>query len=188
MDSSRKMQRQSEEGFALPAKSENEDSQEKICGFSDLNFNFNAEEDPFADVKETKNANMNSNANAKASPYSIPDSPEVQSVKATLSRIANQGPVRAVMVIDPTGKLNHVEYPSSGITDFDARHMKLDEYKLLVYQANDFIRDINPRSFLKTLRIRGKMNAILAEFEEDKNCVMSVQKVKFVPLISKQHI
>jgi len=143
------------------------------------------------DHNDILKANMNANAKTegeKASPYSIPDSPEVQSVKATLNRIANQGSVKAVMVLDPTGKLTHVQYPSSGIADFDARHMKLDDLKLLASQADDFIRDINPKSLLKTLRLRGKNNAFVMEFEEDKNAVLCVQRTKFVPLVSKNHI
>jgi len=139
------------------------------------------------------NDDFNFNQNAKpeqekASPYFVPDSPEVQRVKATLHRIANQGSVKAVMVLDPTAKLTHVQYPSSGMIDFDARHMKLEDFKLMVTQADDFVRDINPRSFLKTLRLRGKNNAMIVEFEQDKNAVCCVQRAKFVPLVSKNHI
>jgi len=135
--------------------------------------------------------NFNQNAKSdqeKASPYHVPDSPEVQKVKETLHRIANQGSVKAVMVLDPNAKMTHLQYPTSGIVDFDARHMKLDDFKLLVAQADDFVRDINPRSFLKTLRMRGKNTAMVMEFEEDKNSVCCVQRTKFVPLVSKNHI
>ena len=43
-----------------------------------------------------------------------------------------------------------------------------DLFRQLMTQADDFVRDINPKSFLKTLRLRGKNNAMVVEFEEDK--------------------
>jgi len=159
-----------------------------INGFADLNLNNNPDEE-FIDFEA---ANTNANASAKpenkASPYAVQESPEVLSVKAALSRIANQSSVRAVLVLDPIGKLSHVQYPSNGITDFDARHMKLDDVKLLKAQVEDFVRDINPQSFLKTLRLRGRNNAVLMEVGEDKSSVMCFGNSKFEPLISKGHI
>lgn len=158
-------------------------SHRAINGFGNVNVHANVEDDFIS-------ANVNTNAKSaeKASPYFVPDSPEVQTVKATLNRIANQGTTKAVLVMDPSGKLAHVQYPTSGVGDFDARHMKMDDFKLLTTMADDFIRDINPKSYLKTLRLRGKNGAIVMEFEPDKSCVACVQRTKFVQLFSKNHI
>lgn len=158
-----------------------------LNGFEKYNVSKNAKSESWIDTTSNTNTNA-AKSESQKSPYSVPDSPEVQSVKATLGRIANHPPVKAVLVFDQTGKLAHVQYPSSGVTDFDARHMKMDYLKLLMTQADDFIRDINPQSFLKTLRLRGKNNAVVMEVEEDKSTVLCVQRCKFVPLISKQHI
>jgi len=161
-------------------------SHRTINGFGNLNANVHANVEE--DVLSAANINTNAKSAEKASPYFVPDSPEVQTVKATLNRIANQGTTKAVLVMDPSGKLAHVQYPTSGVGDFDARHMKMDDFKLLTTVADDFIRDINPKSYLKTLRLRGKNGAIVMEFEPDKSCVACVQRTKFVQLFSKNHI
>jgi len=172
--------------ITLESRKTIQSSHRAINGFGNLNANVHANVEE--DVLSAANVNTNAKSAEKASPYFVPDSPEVQTVKATLNRIANQGTTKAVLVMDPSGKLAHVQYPTSGVGDFDARHMKMDDFKLLTTVADDFIRDINPKSYLKTLRLRGKNGAIVMEFEPDKSCVACVQRTKFVQLFSKNHI